>query len=181
MVDPVENLEVENLDQAEALFMAARQAFENGQYGRSRDHLLAAQQLIEPNSRLGGDIQLWLVTAYQAGGQTPEAIALGEQLANHPDYSTRKQAKRLVYILKAPALKRPKEWITEIPDLTGLDEGVGDRGSGTRYVSAGSGSRLAEPKPTEPIDPSQVDTAENGFAWIALVAIALIIGILWLS
>ncbi|NEQ25985.1 MAG: hypothetical protein F6K28_44430 [Microcoleus sp. SIO2G3] len=120
------------------------------------------------------------MTSYQAAEQQQEAIALCEQLTRHPDLQTRQQAKRLLYILKAPRLKTRPEWLTEIPDLGAIDESAQDNKGAFQASSKPKRSR-PQPEP-EPIDLSQVNTKDNQFIWVALVAIALTIGgLLWLS
>lgn len=118
------------------------------------------------------------MTAYEAAGQRTEAIALGEQLKRHPHIETSKQARRLVYIMQAPQLQRPPEWLTQIPDLGA----VSDNETKTRFGSANinNSSKPKQRAVPEPIDLSQVNTRDNNFIWIALIAIALILaGLVW--
>lgn len=172
--------QTESLDLAKNQYQAGKQAFERGQYRESVAFLEKAVSLAGPNTRLGGEMQTWLVTAYQAAGQQTEAIALCEQLGKHPDFKTREQGKRLLYILKAPKLKTRPEWLTQIPDLKEL----GSEGSqlSKRYTPS---PRPAPPKPSvipEPVDLSQVNTQDNRFIVAALVLIALILGgLFWFS
>jgi tetratricopeptide (TPR) repeat protein len=173
-----------NLELARAQYQAGKAAFDRGQYRQSVTCLEEAANLAGRFSPLGGEVQLFLVTAYQAAGQQNEAIALGEQLTQHPDLKIRKQSRRLVYILKAPQLKLRPEWQTQIPDLSKLDNPDSETQIASRYAAAAkSAPPRPRPQPTpEPIDLSQVNTRDNGFVWIALVAIALIIGgLIWLS
>lgn len=152
--------------------------FERGQYRSAVQHLEKASAIVPRNSRLGGEVQIWLVTAYEAAGQRTEAIALGEQLKRHPHIETSKQARRLVYIMQAPQLQRPPEWLTQIPDLGA----VSDNETKTRFGSANvnNSSKPKQRSVPEPIDLSQVNTRDNNFIWIALIAIALILaGLVW--
>jgi tetratricopeptide (TPR) repeat protein len=171
----------ENLELARVQYRIGREAFERGQYRQAVQSLEKAVGLVGRGTRLGGEIQIWLVTAYEAAEQRSEAIALCEQLVRHPDRETRKQGRRLLYILKAPRLKIRPEWLTQIPDLTTLEEG--DRAY--QGASAPVVKRPPRPKPKpdpEPIDLSQVNTQDNRFVWVALVAIALILGsLIWFS
>jgi hypothetical protein len=157
-------------------YQAGKAAFENGQYRLSIKYLEAASQILPPNSRLTGEAQIWLVTAYQAAGMTLEAISLCRQLCTHPFLETRKQAKRLLYIIEAPELKRPKEWMTEIPDLGAIAEGK------QKYVTTKQSSpRSSAPTKIsipEPIDPNLIDTKDNQFIWFALLLVLLTAG--WL-
>jgi tetratricopeptide (TPR) repeat protein len=170
----------ESLELAKTQYQAGKRAFERGEYRQSVEHLEKAVSLANPNTQLGGEMQTWLVTAYQAAGQSTEAIALCEQLGKHPDLKTRKQGNRLLYILKAPKLKTRPEWLTEIPDLTALNDAQGNQLS-TRYQPSAPTRSKPKPEP-EPIDLSQVNTKDNRFVGVALAAIVLMAGmLLWLS
>jgi tetratricopeptide (TPR) repeat protein len=163
---------------AKTEYQAGKAAFERGKYREAVQHLEKASALIARNTRLGGEIQIWLVTAYEATEQRQEAVALCEQLKRHPHAETSKQARRLLYILQAPQLKRPQEWLTQIPDLGALP----DNESQTRLSSGTVGKK--RPSPTtvipEPIDLSKVNTKDNRFIWVALIAIALtLVGLMW--
>ena len=112
-----QNVNSETINIVRSQYQAGKVAFERGQYRESVQHLEKASALVARNSRLGGEVQIWLVTALEAAGQTTDAIALCEQLKRHPDLETSKQARSLLYILQAPQLKRPDQWMTQIPDL----------------------------------------------------------------
>jgi tetratricopeptide (TPR) repeat protein len=167
-------------DQKQQQMMTAYQAgkalFERGQYRESVELLSQADGLGARNSRIGGEIQMWLVTAYEAAGQREEALALCRQLNTHPYAETRKQSKRLLYILEAPKLELRPEWLTQIPDLEQVE--IGDRNS---RITA---RPLAKPPPPKrmiqpPADPNQVETQDNGFVWFALGIIFLTLGSLF--
>ena len=168
----------ETLEIVRTEYESGKAAFERGQYRESVQHLEKSCALVARNSRLGGEVQSWLVTAYEAAGRRSEAIALCEQLKHHPDTETSKQARRLLYILQAPELKRPREWLTQIPDLGALP----DNDTQTRF---GSGTttknRSPQPRPQpEPIDLTQVNTRDNRFIWVALIVLGLsVAGLLW--
>lgn len=175
----VRNVSSESLEIAKTRYQTGKIAFESGQYRQAVENLEKASALLARNSRLGGEVQIWLVTAYEAAGRTEEAIALCEQLKRHPHSETSQQAKRLHYILKAPRLQRPKEWMTEIPDLGTLS----DNESKIR-LSANPTKSSGRKKPAEPefVDLSQVNTKDNRFIWVALIAIALTLtGLIWFS
>ncbi|MEP0910048.1 hypothetical protein NDI45_03820 [Leptolyngbya sp. GB1-A1] len=173
----------DNTELAREQYQAGQAAFERGEYRRSVEFLEKAVNLAGQNSTLGGESQIWLVTAYQANGQQTEAIALCEQLQNHPNLKTRKEGSRLLYILKAPELKRREEWMTKIPDLSGVADAEEPNKAMSAYPAPTA--RPARPQPQaelEPIDLSQVDTKDNGFIWVALGVIGLILGgLVWLS
>ncbi len=159
-------------------YKAGLAAFERGQYRQAVQHLEKASALANRNSRLGGEVQLWLVSAYDAAGQRQEAIALGEQLKRHPHHEINKQGRRLLYILQAPQLQRPAEWMTQIPDLATIS----DNESQIKLSLKNNGNkRSPQPEPTREIeDLSKINTKDNRFTLVALVAIGLILGaLLW--
>jgi tetratricopeptide (TPR) repeat protein len=172
--------EDEQAQQAAELYQSGRAAFERGGYRESVELLSQARTLVPPDSSLGGEIQIWLVTAYEAVGRHAEAIALGRELHQHSSREIRKQSRRLVYILEAPQLNRPQEWLTQIPDLSGIEESDLKARKGGASVPPTKISRSLEPP--KPPDLSQVETADNQFIWVALVTIALVLGsLIWLS
>jgi tetratricopeptide (TPR) repeat protein len=171
---------LENLELAQQNFQIGKEAFERGFYQQSIEILEQAIELAGRNSTLGGEAQIWLVNAYQAAGKNLEAIALCEILGSHPDVKTRKQSRRMIDILKAPKLKLKEEWMTKIPDLSQIEEADGKtKGASASYSPPPK--RPVRPKQLPPpVDLSQVETQDNGFAWIALGAIALaVVGLIW--
>lgn len=152
------------------LFQAAQRAFERGHYRQSLALLEAALEQVHPGSRQGGEAQLWLVNVHQALGEMEGAIARCEALLNHPFVA--KKAQDLLYILKAPVLNRPKEWLTEIPDLQNLEPGEGDR-----YSTSPPRKRpKSQPKKQPEIDPSEINDQDNDFVLLAAIVLGLIFG-----
>lgn len=157
-------------------YQSGQAAFESGEYRLAVSYLQKAIALgmaqpytpVPRNSRLGGEAQIWLVTAYEASGDLPAAIELCRKLTKHPHPEVSKQGKRLLYILEAPQLVRPASWMTEIPDLGDISDRPQEKSWGS---SQGSGkkstSRVAAPE--KPIDLSQVNTKDNQFIWVALM------------
>lgn len=173
-------MSAETLEIVKTEYQAGRAAFERGQYRQSVEHLEKACALVERNTRFGGEVQMWLVTAYEAADRRTDAIALCKQLNNHPNIETRKQSRRLLYILEAPQLRRPQEWLTQIPDMGG----IGDNDAKTRLGNAAAGVKTPpRPRPQpEPVDLSQVNTKDNRFIWFALLAALITLGgLVWLS
>ena len=169
----------ESLEIAKQRYRNGKAAFENGQYRQAVEELEKACALLPRNTRLGGEIQIWLATAYEAAGRNQEAIALCEQLKRHPYPDTSKDARRLQYIFKAPKLKRPKEWMTEIPDLGALSD---DDSKIRLAVSPKKSSQSQESEELEFIDLSQVNTKDNRFILLALIIIAITLAsLVWLS
>ena len=161
----------DNLEKFQSRFQAGKTALERGNYRLSIDNLIAARELVPPNSRRGGEAGVWLVSAYQASDKIHEAIALCQELIVHPNTQTREQAQRILYIIKAPKLERPPEWMSEIPDLSDSDQGA------SRYITA----KKTKPKTLselseEDLDPPLVDNQDNQFVWFAFLLVAVIFG-----
>ncbi|MEB3175185.1 MAG: tetratricopeptide repeat protein [Cyanobacteriota bacterium] len=160
----------------EERFQAGKDAFEGGRYRLSVEALEEAVQLTNLGSRQGGEAQLWLVLAYQASGQLKEARTLCRKLTRHPHPDCRKNSKNVLYILEAPQLNRPKEWLTEIPDLTQTENS-----QPTYAAPAKSSQRRKENlSPIRFEDLSRMNTRDNGFVAAALVlgaALLLMLGV----
>lgn len=175
----VQNVSSESLEIAKATYQSGKVALEKGNYREAVEQLSKARALLAPNSRLGGEVQMSLVTAYQAAGRTEEAIALCEQLKRHPHSETSKQAKEVHYILKAPILERPREWMTEIPDLGAIAD---NETKLPLSVNNTKSSKKKMPPEREFVDLTQVNTRDNRFIWMALIVIGLTLGgLFWLS
>ncbi|MBW4616536.1 MAG: tetratricopeptide repeat protein [Desmonostoc vinosum HA7617-LM4] len=175
----VQNVSAESIDIAKTRYQRGKVAFENGQYREAVENLEKASALLSSNSRLAGEIDIWLVTAYEAAGRSDDAIALCERLKRHPHLETSKQARRVLYILKAPKLQRPSEWMTEIPDLGALSDNDQKVRVTVKPSQPAKPQKRAEP---EFVDLSQVNTRDNRFIWVALIAVGLTVSYLvWLS
>jgi outer membrane protein assembly factor BamD (BamD/ComL family) len=174
-----QNVSSESLEIAKTRYQKGRAALESGQYREAVEQLEKASALLVRNTRLGGEVQIWLATAYEAAGRTQDAIALCEQLKRHPHSETSKEARRLHYILRAPRLQRPKEWMTEIPDFSALP----DNEAKIRFTAnTTKSSQPRKPPEVEFVDLSQVNTKDNRFIWVALIVIALTLGsLIWFS
>jgi hypothetical protein len=163
-------------------YQAGQSAFERGEYRQAVTYFLAAVAQVQPSTAIGGEAQIWLVTAFEAAGQISEAIALCQQLANHPHLDTRQASKRMLYIMQAPDLARRDEWLSKIPDLSHLEDREGKAGG-----SSNSPSLPPPPPPRSleeryaPIDLSQVNTQDHHFTAIALGFIAIVLLGLWIS
>lgn len=169
-------------DASQTEFQTGKAAFERGDYRKAVHHLENACALVNLNSVLGGSIQTWLVTAYQATGQEQEAIALCRQLTQHPDWQTRKEGKRILYILEAPKLQTRPEWLTQIPDLGDLaDKDERDRkGAQVRPVTQPAAAPTPQYK-VETVDLSQVNREDRWFIWVAGAACLILLGsLVWL-
>lgn len=147
----------------ELKYQQGKSAFDSGRYRLSMENLEQACKLISLNSPLGGEVQIWLVNAYEAGGESPKALSLCEELLNHPQKETKQQAKQLLYLIKAPKLNRPQEWMTEIPDLNHITS------SSPQYQNASSPNRKIKPKrQIELVDLTTVNNQDNQFIWLGI-------------
>jgi tetratricopeptide (TPR) repeat protein len=178
---PVTDFEAMTLDRAQTLYDQGRMLFEAGRYREAIESLETGAALLPANGRLGGEMQVWLVTAYEAAGLQDAALQLCRQLTKHPHLETRSQARRLLAILEAPVLSKRPEWLTEIPDLSSLEaaDGAGFKAATGQAPSRSPRSRpMPEPKP---IDPALI-VHENRFLGFGLLLVTLVIaGILWLG
>ena len=156
-------------------YLAGQTAFENGNYRQAVELLEAAVAETAAKSKLGGEIQMWLVTAYEANGNLSQAIELCSQLIRHPHITIRQESKRVLYILQAPELNRREEWITKIPDLQEIEENPNARG-GSGSVRKSRPARVRPMPPMVPIDPSEIEAKDNGFIKALLILAVLAIG-----
>lgn len=156
-------------EQFHVYYDAGKTALERGNYRLSIDNLAKAIESIGTGSFLGGEAQIWLVTAYQAAGQREDAIALCEKLTTHPHLKIRDQAKDVLYIMKAPRLERPQEWMVEIPDLATTEN------SKPQYLTTKptKNNKIKRERILTEVDLSQVETKDNQFIGIALIVIIL--------
>jgi tetratricopeptide (TPR) repeat protein len=166
----------EPFDSVLEVYEAGKIAFERGRYRQSLQCFEAAFQQVEKNSRLGGEVQIWRATAYQALGQQKEAIALCQKLTRHPHYQTRKQSRRLLEILQAPPLSSNMKGLIEFPDMSQLDENPSQKLVGTSAKSSSLKPSSRQADESQPIDLTQVNTEDNQFLWLALIGIIVIFG-----
>lgn len=163
-------------EQFQLKYQAGRDFLERGQYRLSVQTLEEATELVNLSSRLGGEVQMWLVTAYQAVGRLEDAITLCQTLTRHPHPEIRKQSQGVLYILQAPKLKRPEEWMVKIPDSEAQTQ------KKPQYIAAKPTTKSQDKSSLELEDLSQINTQDNYFIWVALGILLLILGgTFWLS
>jgi hypothetical protein len=160
-------------------YQSGQIAFERGEYRQAVKYLLAAVAQTQPNSQIGGEVQVWLVTAFEAAGKISEAKALCQKLASHPSLETRQASKRLLYIMQAPELTRRDEWLTQIPDLSHLEDEDGKPGVNRTPTASSPPPRSIEER-YAPVDLSKVNTQDNSFISIALIVTMIALLGLWL-
>ena len=157
-------------EEFELRYKIGKSAFEQGRYRISVDNLLAAEKLVSPYTRRGGEVKMWLVNAYQALGNTQKAIDICQELTTHPHGETKRQAQKLLYIIKAPQLERPPEWMTKIPDLNAQE-------NSQKYQPVTTKKKKPQPKrQIELVDLNAVNTQDNNFIWITLLFSCLALG-----
>jgi len=156
----------QQVEQAKQLYAIGRSAVEGGRYALAIQKLEQAAALAPRGTVLNGEVQVWLVTAYQAQGNLDAALSLCRRLTRHPQLETRQQSRRLLTILEAPRLSKRPEWLSQIPDLATLQDGEREARKGATTVRR---SRSTRPLPQpEPIDPSTINRQDNQFIWVAL-------------
>jgi Tetratricopeptide repeat len=162
-------------------FQSGQLAFERGEYRQAVSSFLAAVAQVQPNTRIGGEVQIWLATAFEATGQIAEAKALCQKLSNHPSLDTRQASKRMLYIMQAPELTRRDEWLIKIPDLTHLEDADGNFAVNNTPILPSKAKERSIDEIYAPVDLSQVNTKDNGFIYVALILTILTLAGLWLT
>ena len=166
-----------NQEQFQKHYQTGIKALENGKYRLSITQLESAKKLVAFSSKLGAEVQMLLVTAYQAAGDKQQAIALCQELITHPNLLIQQKARDVLYIIQAPKLERPPEWMSEIPDLSG---GEAQKVQYVTHKKTKSPKKKQDELPD--IDLSQVNTEDNQFIWFALIlAVATVASLVWLS
>ena len=169
---------------AKTAYQNGQASFERGNYRQSVQYLEQALATLDPGSKLGGEVQIWLVMAYEAADLRTEAIALCQKMSRHPHHEIRHQSKRLLYILEAPKLKTDPAWLTQIPDLSNVSDNGENKWGTSKFTPTVTAKPAENPKFTliEPVDPSQVKTQDNLFLWLALgIGILVIVGLVGLN
>jgi hypothetical protein len=162
-------------------FQSGQLAFERGEYRQAVGCFLAAVAQVQPNTRVGGEVQIWLATAFEATGQIAEAKALCQKLSNHPSLDTRQASKRMLYIMQAPELTRRDEWLIKIPDLTHIEDADGNFAVNNTPILPSKAKERSIDEIYAPVDLSQVNTKDNGFIYVALILTILTLAGLWLT
>ncbi len=156
-------------EEFERLYQQGKDAMMSGQYRLSIESFQQATKFISAYSRTSGEVQMWLVEAYQAAGESQQAITLCQELTTHPHRQIREQSRNLLYILKAPRLQRPQEWMTQIPDFSNLAENQNP------YPPTTAKTQTKPKRQIEPLDLSEVNTSDNQFLWFGLLLMVLTI------
>jgi tetratricopeptide (TPR) repeat protein len=149
-------------------FNLGKQALERGFPQDAIQALETALDQSYPQSYLGGEIQIWLATAYEATGQHQAAMDRCRQLRQHPDPRIRKQSADILYIWEAPVLQTRPDWLVKIPDLSQME----DNPQPTAGAGLNRPKKQTRPIAPEPeLDPAVINRRDNGFVWIGILVL----------
>jgi hypothetical protein len=162
-------------------YQSGQIAFERGEYRQAVGYFVAAIAQVPPNTQIGGEVQIWLATAFEATGQISEAKALCHKLSNHPNLDTRQASKRMLYIMQAPELTRRDEWLIKIPDLTHIEDAEGNFAVNNTPTLPSKAKERSLDEIYAPVDLSQINTQDNGFISISLILTILTLVGLWFA
>jgi len=147
---------------------AARRALDQGEYG-------TVLRLLEPLAEehpavtaTGAGLRLLIATALMGQGRTDQAATCCRTLLATSDAALRSQARDLLKVLEAPALRRPRDWSLTLPDLstTTSIEGLGP-GPGRRSRPQQS------PPPPPPVGPTRAPLGFAALTGVVLLAVLL--------
>ena len=149
--------------EAQRLYNKGIYAYSKGMYPDSVKWQEAALAETDPNSKLGGDIQIQMALGYYAFGQKEAAIEVYERLiGTHPEGSVKKQAEELKYIQEAPQMEigdDERRGASAAGRLRRVPRQVGDQRGGDRQQGPGEelggnvrgGGRAHPQAPAEPL------------------------------
>ncbi len=150
-------------------------SFERGQYRQALEQAKQAQS----HYPQAGKLRLWQALAQEALGETQEATRLLQTLLSNPDPEVAQQARYVLGIWQAPRLRRPAEWLLEIPDLSQLEEAEpGER----RLVYERSRRPASLPKVADPIrNEAAPPLNTQRLTWMLIgILFALLVVMAWL-
>ncbi len=146
----------------------AKVAIERGNYGQAVRLLEPLCETYTPLQPGGDTLRLLLATALMGQGQSERAASCCRSLLNSANPQRRAQARDLLQVLEAPALKRPRNWSLTLPRLDQAEplEGVASP------ARAPLRPKTAPPPDHPPVGPTQ---SPRGF-----VAFTLVVVVVWL-
>lgn len=146
--------------------LEAKTAIERGNYPRAVALLEPLCASISPLQPQGDVLRLLLATALMGQGEGERAAACCRSLESCGDPQRRAQARQLLQVLEAPALRRPRDWSLTLPRL---DQAPPLEGWAGNPRSSGR----AKPAPPAPPPPPVGETrSPRGF--IVLVVVVLL-------
>ena len=100
-----------------SIFDVAEEALTRGEYSKCLEILEPLSQKFSINDDKGAKTRMLMVTALMGKGEEDKAIILCRLLSKCQEPISKSNAKQLLSILDAPALKRPSNWSIELPVL----------------------------------------------------------------
>lgn len=176
MADNLSSTEKPDRELYQELYQAGVRSFERGDYKQAIAQFQQALNGVNAKTKIGGEIQVWLANAYDAAGNSTEAIALCRSLKTHSDRDVRKSANYVLGILSAPKLNNLKDATSKIPSLKGLDDQIPSRPIGS------SGSKSPQPEnqlPTRSSIDTQASQQEQTRFLLVAIAIVLVGLVVW--
>jgi tetratricopeptide (TPR) repeat protein len=167
---------------AKQQYQTAIKNFERGNYTAASRLLEQALAMVNPQTKLGGEIQIWLVNAYEASGKSQQAIALCRQLTKHVDYDVRQSARYVLGIISAPQLVQREGLVSAIPSLDELALGdPSDRLSlkAQQQIKLKPKSPEAKPELDLSIPPQPTIIPNSGRFMAVVMAILLLSLVVW--
>ncbi|MFN7228673.1 MAG: DUF3153 domain-containing protein [Synechococcaceae cyanobacterium] len=157
-------------DQLAASLEQAARWLERGDYGQVLRLLEPLAERHGPATALGGRLRLQIVTALMGQGDSQRAAAVCRSLTACRDSQLRSQARDLLLVLEAPALRRPPEWSLTLPALPDAEPL-----QGRALGRGGAGAKGPPPPPPPPVGPTR---APLGFALVVVLALLLLTNLL---
>ncbi|MFY7696075.1 MAG: DUF3153 domain-containing protein [Cyanobium sp.] len=154
------------LDDLSTALAEAKRAIERGSYARAVALLEPLCDAYSPLQPPGDTLRLLLATALMGQGQGERAVACCRSLQRCADPQRRAQARDLLQVLEAPALKRPRDWSLTLPRLDQAPPLEGLGGGRRKPI------QKAEPPPPPPVGPTQ---SPRGFAAVVVALLVVLL------
>jgi hypothetical protein len=148
---------------------AARQALDRGEYGKVLGLLEPLADQHPAVTAKGAGLRLLITTALMGQGRTDQAAACCRTLLACSDAALRSQARDLLTVLEAPALRRPRDWSLTLPDLSSTPS-IEGLGSGFPRLPR---SQDPPPPPPPPVGPTRAPLGFAALAGVILLAVLL--------
>jgi hypothetical protein len=155
-------------DPLASVVAAARQALDRGEYGKVLGLLEPLADQHPAVTAKGAGLRLLITTALMGQGRTDQAAACCRTLLACSDVALRSQARDLLTVLEAPALRRPRDWSLTLPDLSSTPS-IEGLGSGSRRLPRSQ----PPPPPPPPVGPTRAPLGFAALAGVVLLAVLL--------
>lgn len=143
----------------------AKEAIDRGDYGRAVRLLEPLSERHSPLQPPGDTVRLLLVTALMGLGEGERAAACCRTLLGCANPQLRAQARDLLQVLEAPALRRPRNWSLTLPRL--------DQAAPLEGIALGAARSPRRPAAAEP-PPPPVGPTRNPRGFVAVVVLVLV-------